>query len=365
VLIPSLTQAAHALVQLTGGMIAFGQQHPLLTKMAAGAFAVGTAFALLVGPIMIALGTIALIGPAFGAIGTAATFVAGIGLAPLLLFGAALAGTVFIITHWSETVRFVGGVFSALGTGLHGMIDWMRSHIPGFAGATDALSGHDDRHRPLLNSYTAHGLLVPNSRGDVDTAGSALVAMYTAASRMSGVPLNVLLAQGARESDFRNVAQKGGGGLGLAQWDFSTAANANNAMHYLGAASVAQAKLYAMDPSRAIMGQAAYDADLRRQHGGTWQGALAAYNGSGSAADKYGAQVWAAAGRIKAAPPARSGHSIIVHAPITIHPAPGEHPQATTKKVAQHITDNLHGAIDAAIRNAQGHGGLDLNGHYA
>ncbi len=331
-LMPAVVAVATAFTQLTAGIIDFADQHPLITQIVADTALVATALALIAAPILLVSGALSILGPVAlglgGALGTVAGVLAGIGLGPLLLIGAAIVGTVLVITHWGETVKILGDLFSGLGTGLHGMIDWMRSHIPGFAGATDALgnalSGHDDPHRPLLNPYTAQGLLVPNSRGAVDTAGAALVAMYTAASRTSGVPLNVLLAQGARESDFHNVAQKGGGGLGLAQWDFSTVANANNAMRYLHATSVAQAKLYAMDPARAIMAQATYDADLRRQHGGTWQGALAAYNGSGPAANKYGAQVWAAAAGIHAGGKgggsvAPGVHQSVAHGPVTNH----------------------------------------------
>jgi len=470
-LIPPLTAVTHMLVDLSSGLVTFAGQHPLLTQVVADTALVGTAIALIGGPILAAVGAFGLltiglnavtgsaagaaaatgaqaaanglgagvggaglfaglagkagavggllglgslgslfggagagvsgalggmfgfasigeamaaIGGLSGAIELAGAALLGLVASPVVLIGAAATAAVLVFTHWDQVVRalgitthWLGDQFSSAGKDMHTFLDIGRK-IPGFAGITDKVGQtiHDiagsgrKQNLPQLPDGGAGGFLVPNTRGTVDLAGPALANIYAAAAKASGVPLSLLLAQGAREGDFRNVAQKGGGGLGLAQWDFSTGANATNAMKYLHASSVAQAKLYAMDPSRAIPAQAAYDRALYGFHG-SWTGALRDYNGSGHDAERYALQVSAAAQGVRPAhptaqahPPARGGHQIIVNAPISIHPAPGEHPQATTKKVAQHIKSTLHAELDGAIRNAQGHGGLDLNGHY-
>lgn len=151
------------------------------------------------------------------------------------------------------------------------------------------------RQEALLGGMaTPKTVFVPDTRGGVIAVPTKMLAQYQAASAQTGVPLSVLLAQGARESDYRNVRQKGGAGLGVAQWDFSTRANQLNAEHWLGASSVQQAERYAMDPARAIAAQARYDESLYATEGRSWQKALAAYNGSGPQAQEYGVETFTA-----------------------------------------------------------------------
>jgi len=119
-LVPSLTKAASAFVQLTGGIISFGQQHPLLIKMVAVTAAIATAAALVGGPIPIIAGAfnvlaaagggdMAALGLGAGGAGLAAGL-AGIAAAawPIVAVGAAIAGVVLLVTHWNEVTRFMG-----------------------------------------------------------------------------------------------------------------------------------------------------------------------------------------------------------------------------------------------------------------
>ncbi len=96
-LIPDLTKAASALVQLTGGMIAFGQQHPVLVRIAAGAAVVATAIGLILGPILIVAGAAMILDTAFLPV-----------IGVVLAVTAAIAGVILVATHWGEVTDWVG-----------------------------------------------------------------------------------------------------------------------------------------------------------------------------------------------------------------------------------------------------------------
>ncbi len=149
---------------------------------------------------------------------------------------------------------------------------------------------------------TPHAIAVDNTRGSTDYATPQVTGMVAGAAQYTHVPIGVSLALLARETDIKNVQGHGDGGYGIAQWDFSTQANQRNAMHYLGASSVAQAKQYAMDPQRAITASDTYLRDIyndptRGAH--NWERTLASYNGSGPAAQQYGHDTYQAAQKVE------------------------------------------------------------------
>ncbi len=128
VLIPSVTAAAHSFVELTGGLIALGQQHPMLVRVVAVTAAIATAAALVGGPILIVAGAFNVLAAAGGGIVAAlglgaggaglAAGLAGIAAAawPIVAVGAAIAGVVLLVTHWNDVTRFMGEFMGGLVT---------------------------------------------------------------------------------------------------------------------------------------------------------------------------------------------------------------------------------------------------------
>ena len=119
---------------------------------------------------------------------------------------------------------------------------------------------------PGLGGGQSYGLGSPYG-GEATLPRSVLLA-YAAASKKTGVPLNLLIAQGAYESNFNPTAVSPLGAQGIAQFMPSTLASLNRqwGAHY--------------DPfnvNDATMAQARYDAQLRQQYGGNWISALNAY----------------------------------------------------------------------------------------
>ena len=139
VLIPSVTSAAHAFVELTGGLIALGQQHPLLVRVVAVTAAIATAAALVGGPILIIAGAFNVLAAAGGGVMAAlglgaggaglAAGLAGIAAAawPIVAVGAAIAGVVLLATHWNETMRFMGEFAGGLVTAFSPLVDVFHS----------------------------------------------------------------------------------------------------------------------------------------------------------------------------------------------------------------------------------------------
>ncbi len=111
-----------------------------------------------------------------------------------------------------------------------------------------------------------------------------------AASRKTGVPLAILLAQAAQESGGDPHAVSPDGGYGAYQFTNDAAAR-----KYLHVAPGQDWHGAAYDPKRSAEGAAEMDADLYKRAGGNWQKALASYNGTGSAAQHYGAAVYGSA----------------------------------------------------------------------
>jgi len=128
VLIPSVTAAAHSFVELTGGIIALAQQHPMLVRVVAVTAAIATAAALVGGPLLIVAGAFNILAAAGGGVMAAlglgaggaglAAGLAGIAAAawPIVAVGAAIAGVVLLVTHWNDVTRFMGEFMGGLVT---------------------------------------------------------------------------------------------------------------------------------------------------------------------------------------------------------------------------------------------------------
>lgn len=87
-------------------------------------------------------------------------------------------------------------------------------------------------------------------------------SLYQSASSQYGVPLNILLWQGQRESNFDPSAVSSAGAVGIAQFMPATAA---------------QFGIDPLNPAQSINAQAQYMSQLYNEFG-NWTAALAAYN---------------------------------------------------------------------------------------
>jgi len=324
-LIPNLTKAASALVQLTGGMIAFGQQHPMFVRIAAVATAAATAITLIGAPILIAAaafnalaaaggGVMAALGLGAGGAGLAAGL-AGIAAAawPIVAVGAAIAGVVLLATHWNDVMRFMGQ----------------------FAG------GLVNAFSPLVQVFHSLGdLLGPLVRFGADLLGQ-LFSPLGSAAHSAALELEHLL--GVLNS-MRVHPATIGTGAGL----HPQAALVRNLPDHAIRGSTVTTLPPVFDPSQVLGG-----------------GTVGLPSGS------LGFKPFVAPHPTRAAGPAGSGRPVVnMHpgaVPVTINLHVGDNADhATTgKKLARHVTAVFHSEIDAAIRNAQGQGGLDMNGHYA
>ena len=128
---------------------------------------------------------------------------------------------------------------------------------------------------------------IDDGYGNAHGASPEVLRDYEAASARTGVPLAVLLAQGSRESGLDPTKlQVGGNGRGLAQFDFTPGANANNAAHWLGQAEKTigrgvgmNPRQAALDPQIASMAQALYMQSLTKDTHGDLRKSLSDYNG--------------------------------------------------------------------------------------
>lgn len=165
---------------------------------------------------------------------------------------------------------------SALGSGL-----------TAFSG--NAIQDEAVRARPLLNSTppAAEAAPVPGAdavaRLPAPPSGSAGVPaeylpIYAAASKRTGIPVDVLVAQAKQESDFNPDAVGGAGEIGLHQIKPSTAANPGYGLAGIDPATLKDPRVninFAADYLRARAGTninfadpAAIDAALRSYNGG-------------------------------------------------------------------------------------------------
>jgi len=135
VALPAITKFATAMANATAGLVRFTQQHPVLLKFMATLMLVTAAIALVVGPFLILVGIIGAASVGFEVLGGIVGVIAAVGFAPLLIavlaIGAAIVGVTLLITHWGEITKVVGSVFSAFGTALYNLTQWIATHIPG------------------------------------------------------------------------------------------------------------------------------------------------------------------------------------------------------------------------------------------
>jgi hypothetical protein len=129
--LPIATQAANALAGFTAGLVQFAQQHHTLMEFAAAFVAVTAAASLIVGPLVALAGIVAIVG---GVTGLALIVPV---IVTVVAIGAAIAAVTLIIMNWGTITRTVGAAFSAFGTTLHALTQWVADHIPGFGGWKD------------------------------------------------------------------------------------------------------------------------------------------------------------------------------------------------------------------------------------
>jgi len=139
---------------------------------------------------------------------------------------------------------------------------------------------------PFAGDMGAQSIRVHTTHGDAYLKPN-IVHGAEAASRKTGVPLAILLAQAAQESGGDPHAVSPDGGYGAYQFTNDAAAR-----KYLHVAPGQDWHGAAYDPKRSAEGAAEMDADLYKNAGGNWQKALASYNGTGPAAQHYGAAVY-------------------------------------------------------------------------
>ncbi len=139
---------------------------------------------------------------------------------------------------------------------------------------------------PFAGDMGAQSIRVHTTHGDAYLKPN-IVHGAEAASRKTGVPLAILLAQAAQESGGDPHAVSPDGGYGAYQFTNDAAAR-----KYLHVAPGQNWHGAAYDPKRSAEGAAEMDADLYKSAGGNWQKALASYNGTGRAAEHYGAAVY-------------------------------------------------------------------------
>jgi len=129
--LPIATQAANALAGFTAGLVQFAQQHHTLMAFAATFVAVTAAASLIIGPLVALAGIVAIVG---GVTGLALIVPV---IVTVVAIGAAIAAVTLIIMNWGTITRTVGAAFSAFGTTLHALTQWVADHIPGFGGWKD------------------------------------------------------------------------------------------------------------------------------------------------------------------------------------------------------------------------------------
>jgi len=135
-----------------------------------------------------------------------------------------------------------------------------------------------------LHYAEQQGMSVKNIAGFAQAASPEVVQALDAASKRTGVPVQVLLAQAAQEtSNFNTTAISNDGGYGLAQMTDPKAAQQylSQAAHELHKPVSSDWHQMAFNPAISAQAMADYDKDnfLSKQGAGSWDKALAMYNG--------------------------------------------------------------------------------------
>jgi len=323
-LIPNLTKAASALVQLTGGMIAFGQQHPVFVRIAAVATAAATAISLIGAPILIATaafnvlaaaggGVMAALGLGAGGAGLAAGL-AGIAAAawPIVAVGAAIAGVVLLVTHWNDVMRFMG--------------EFTQGLVTAFS--------------PLLQVFHSLGdLLGPLVRFGADLVGQ-LFSPLGSAAHSAALELEHLLG-------VLNIMRVHPATIGTGTGLHPQSPLVRNLPDHAIRGSTVTTLPPVFDPSQVLGG-----------------GTVGLPSGSLGFKPFVAPHPTRAAGQGGSVRPVVNMHPGAVPVTINLHVGEGADHATTGKKLARHVAAVFHSEIDAAIRNAQGQS-LDMNGHYA
>ncbi len=135
-----------------------------------------------------------------------------------------------------------------------------------------------------LHYAEQQGMSIKNIAGFAQAASPEVVQALDAASKRTGVPIQVLLAQGAQEtSNFDKNAISNDGGYGLAQMTDPHVAQQylSQAAHELHKPINSDWHQMAFNPAISAQAMADYDKAnfLSKQGGGQWDKALAMYNG--------------------------------------------------------------------------------------
>jgi len=184
------------------------------------------------------------------------------------------------------------------------------------------------------------GTRIPNSRGGFDTMDPTMFRQVVQAATRYKVPVALLMAELAKESDLNPGAERHNGpgdtSYGVAQFTPQAldALRKRKGSPIFGMTQ-AQALAAAKNPGQAIPLAAYYNRQLYDQHGSSWQDAASAYNGSAA----YGAAVMASSGQIMQ----------------TLHAIPASGPSTPAHPTAATTTSSTH-QLTVIIRaeNAQG-----------
>jgi len=193
--LPAATQAANALAGFTGGLVRFSQQHHTLMAFAATFVAVTAAASLIVGPLVALAGIVAIVG------GVTGLALLGPVIVTVVAIGAAIAAVTLIIMNWGAITRTVGSIFSAFGTTLHALMQWIADHIPGFGFLKDtpkqpATTVPSAGDHPAATFFTtpvrdAHGHVVKDAHGHALTTTQQAVRATRTDSGTVGLPTTI------------------------------------------------------------------------------------------------------------------------------------------------------------------------------
>lgn len=161
-LLPIMVKVTSAFVGLTKGAVEFASAHPGLMKIVAAVAAITTGLALVVGPILMAVGAVGLLSVAFGAMDIALLPFTAIVVAVV----AAIAGIVWAFTHWGNIVKFFQGVWGGF-TKSFGPMLMMLSLVSPLIG-------------PIVVAFKEWGNVTSWLGSVMDKLGTALNAVLTA-----------------------------------------------------------------------------------------------------------------------------------------------------------------------------------------
>lgn len=184
-LVPAAVHAANAFVSLTGGVIAFGTQHPLLVQLATDFTAIVTAVSLVAGPILLVKGAWGLLNVPgmIKGVGALIETVRGLAVSEAIAAGAARA------LAFVDAVGTAGvAVLSAAYTGLNAVVIALSG---GFDIATISAAAFDVATSPVIAIV-----------GGLVLAGTAVYMVFQNWSTISGVLGNMLGWLGGKLHDF-------------------------------------------------------------------------------------------------------------------------------------------------------------------